>query len=185
MVRKAREIDPTGDYRVIDDDELSEFRPGGYDLVLSVFTFDNVPGFETKVWLFRDLRALLNSTGKLINVVSSPEIYTHEWASFSTKDFPENRSARPGDTVRIITTDFADRRPIEDILWTDEWYWKVYTSAGLQLLATYMPLGRSNEPYSWVNETTIAPWIIYVLDRQATLDSIEQVDWALCHSRDG
>lgn len=185
MIRRAKELDPEGDYRLSKDDDLSDFQSGVYDLVLSVFTFDNIPGFETKVSLFRRLRALLNATGKLINVVSSPEIYTHEWASFSTRDFPENRWARPGDTVRIITTDLADRRPVEDIFWTDEWYWRVYASAGLQLLAKYMPLGKSNEPYSWVNEATIAPWVVYVLEQQATMDPAEQVDWALCHSRDG
>ena len=48
--------------------------------------------------------------------MSSPEIYLHEWASFSTKEYPENRFARSGDVVRIITKDFADRRPAEDIL---------------------------------------------------------------------
>jgi len=66
----------------------------------------------------RILARLLNSTGRIIHVVSRPEIYIHEWASFSTQDFPENRTAHTGDTVRIIVTDHADRRPVEDILWT-------------------------------------------------------------------
>lgn len=184
MITKARQLDPSGDYRLVKRDDLSDFQPGGNDLVLSVFTFDNIPQFETKVSLFHDLGTLLNSTGKMISVVSSPEIYTHEWASFSTKDFPENSFARSGDIVRIITTDFADKRPTEDIFWTDESYWNVYASADLQLVATYKPLAKGNEPYQWVNETTIAPWVIYVLERRATLDPTEQLDWALCRSRD-
>jgi len=163
MIAKAREMDPAADYRLVTDDDLSEFQTGSYDLVLSMFTFDNIPGFETKVRLFRDLGALLNASGKIINVVSSPEIYTHEWASFSTKDYPENRFARPGETVRIITTDFADRRPAEDILWPDESYREVYARAHLKPVATYKPLAKGDEPYQWVNETKIAPWVIYVL----------------------
>jgi hypothetical protein len=80
----------------------------GHDRIAATrFTCDNIPGFERKVRLFRDLGALLNAAGKLVSVVSSPEIYLHEWASFSTKDFPENRLARSRDIVRIITTDFA------------------------------------------------------------------------------
>ena len=167
IIAKARELDPGGDYRLIKDDDLSDFQGGTNDLVLSVFTFDNMPGISTKVRLFRDLGALLTASGKMISVVSSPDIYIHEWASFSTKDYPENRFARSGDTVRIITTDFADRRPAEDILWTDESYREVYASAGLRLVATYKPLARGDEPYQWVNERNIAPWVIYVLDRQA------------------
>lgn len=73
--------------------------------VLSAFTFDNVPTLEKKVLLFRSLAAALKPGGVLVSVVSTPEIYLHEWASFSTKDFPENRQARNGDVVKIITTD--------------------------------------------------------------------------------
>jgi SAM-dependent methyltransferase len=163
MIAKARELDPGGNYQLIKDDDLSCFSAATYDLVLSVFTFDNIPGLEAKVRLFHYLGTLLNASGKMISVVSSPEIYIHEWASFSTKDYPENGSARSGDTVRIITTDFADRRPAEDILWTDDSYRDVYARAGLRLIATYKPLAKGDEPYKWVNETQIAPWAIYVL----------------------
>ena len=166
MIAKARELDPGGNNRLIKDDDLSCFQAAAYDLVLSVFTFDNIPGFEMKVRLFHDLGALLNASGKMISVVSSPEIYVHEWASFSTKDYPENRLARSGDTVRIITTDFADARPAEDILWTDESYRDVYARAGLRPIAAYKPLAKGDEPYKWVNETRIAPWVIYLLARQ-------------------
>jgi len=165
MIAKARDLDPQGDYRLIQGGDFSAFAQGACDLVLSAFTFDNIPGFETKANLFRSLGALLNPSGQMVSVVSSPEIYTHEWASFSTKDYPENRHARSGDTVRIITTDFADRRPAEDILWTDESYREVYSGAGLRVTATYRPLAKGDEPYQWVNETNIAPWVIYVLAR--------------------
>src|SRR5947209_2477418 len=126
MIAKAKELDPGGEYHLIGNDDLSEFKAGVYDLVLSLFTFDNIAGFETKARLLRNLSMLLNHGGKIVSVVSSPDIYVHEWASFSTKDYPENRSARSGDTVRIVTTDFADRRPAEDIFWTDESYRQVY-----------------------------------------------------------
>jgi len=169
MIAKARQVDPGGDYRLIKDDDLSQFQAGKYDLVLSIFTFDNIPGFDTKVRLFHDLGALLNASGKMINLVSSPEIYTHEWASFSTSDYPENRLARSGDTVKIITTDFADSRPAQDILWTDDSYREVYDRACLALTASYKPLAKGDEPYTWVNETKIAPWVIYVLSRQTTV----------------
>jgi SAM-dependent methyltransferase len=164
MIAKARALDPDGDYRLLADDTLPELGIGAYDLVLSLFTFDNIPGFENKVRLFRDLSACLNPAGKMVSVVSSPEIYTHEWASFSTKDYPENRAARSGDTVRIITTDFPDSRPALDVFWTDEAYKEVYARAGLKLIAAYRPLATGGEPYKWVNEPSIAPWVIYVLE---------------------
>ena len=163
MIAKARELDPDGDYRLAEDDDLSTIEAGAYDLVLSAFTFDNIPGWDQKVRLFRDLSRLLNPTGKIVSIVSDPQIYTHEWASFSTADYPENQKAKTGDIVRIVTTDFADRRPMQDILWTDESYRDVYSRAGLAAVAQYKPLAKGDEPYKWVNETRLAPWVIYVL----------------------
>jgi hypothetical protein len=118
-----------------------------------------------KAELFRDLSRLLAPAGTVINLVSSPEIYLHEWTSFTTKDFPENAAACSGDIVRIVTTDHQDRRPVEDILWTDESYRGVYREAGLEAVQVFAPLAKGDEPYSWVSETKIAPWVIYVLRR--------------------
>jgi SAM-dependent methyltransferase len=172
MLAKAREIDPHGDYRLTAEEGPVSFQERAYDLVLSVFTFDNIPTKDQKVRLFRSLGRLLNPGGRIVSLVSSPEIYTHEWASFSTKDFPENRLARSGDKVRIVMTDVEDRRPVEDVLWADEAYREVYALAGLELLETVRPLGRSDEPYPWVNETAIAPWTIYVLKRGSPPDAL-------------
>lgn len=163
MIRKARELDPSGDYRLIPGDDLSTLLHGTYDLVLAAFTFDNIAGRENKVRILRDLGRLLNREGRLLQIVSRPEIYTHEWASFSTKAFPENQWAKSGDKVRIIVTDHADRRPVEDVLWRDEAYLEVFEEAGLRLLGKYEPLALADEPYSWVSEVEIAPWAVYVL----------------------
>jgi SAM-dependent methyltransferase len=165
MLRKAREVDPEGDYRLVPGDDLSSLQQGAFDLVLSMFTFDNIAGTDTKIRIFRALAALLNSKGRIVHVVSRPEIYSHEWASFSTEDFPENRNARSGDTVRIIVTDHADRRPVEDILWTHESYREVFQSSGLEAVAKYEPLAHGDEPYAWVSEKEIAPWAVYVMAR--------------------
>jgi SAM-dependent methyltransferase len=166
MIKKARAIDPQGDYHLIHDGDFGQFADDTYDLVLSVFTFDNIPTMDDKVKIFRDVGSLLNNRGRIINLVSAPEIYTHEWASFSTKDFPENQSAKSGDKVKIIITDTEDRRPVVDIMWSDEDYQKVFDIAGLEIVKTHRPLANENEPYQWVNETRIAPWVIYVLKRR-------------------
>jgi len=67
--------------------------------------------------------------------------------------------------VRIIVTDHQDRRPVEDILCTDESYRAAYREAGLQTILFLKPLAQGDEQYAWVNETKIAPWVIYVLKR--------------------
>lgn len=165
MLERARAIDPSGDYRLIPDGDLGLVGGRPFDLILSAFTFDNVPTMTRKVALFRGLSRLLAPQGRLINLVSSPEIYTHEWTSFSTAAYPQNRHARSGDIVLIVNTAIADSRPVDDVLWTDDAYREVFEKSGVSIVKTYRPLAKDDEPYPWVNETRIAPWVIYVLER--------------------
>ncbi|HVP14306.1 MAG TPA: class I SAM-dependent methyltransferase [Terriglobales bacterium] len=164
MIRHARELDPDGDYRRVGDGDFAALEGARFDLALSMFTFDNIPGMERKVRIFRALAGLLQPTGRIVSVVSSPEIYVNEWASFSTRDYPENARAKSGDTVRIVITDTEDPRPVEDTVWSDESYDETYRRAGLRVLAKHRPLARGDEPFRWVSETRIAPWVIYVLE---------------------
>jgi SAM-dependent methyltransferase len=163
MVAIARTRDPAGDYRLIADGDFAALSDGGYDLVLAAFTFDNIPTHEHRVRLFAGLRRLLAPGGRIVNIVSTPEIYTHEWATFTTKDYPENRLARSGDIVRIVTKDYSDGRPVEDILWSDVDYLAVYADAGLEPLVVERPLATGEEGIDWGSETSVAPWAIYLL----------------------
>ena len=107
----------------------------------------------------------LDDGGRIVSVVSAPEIYVNEWTSFTTKDFPENSEARDGDTVRIVMLDVADDRPVEDVLCTAEAYGTAHSRAGLAPVEIHRPLGGPNEPFEWVSETEVSPWAIYVLER--------------------
>ena len=164
MVQKAREIDPAGDYRLVGPADLAFLAEGAWDLVLSAFTFDNVPQGDKAAHLSA-LARLLAPQGRIVNLVSRPEIYTHEWASFSTSGFPQNRDAKSGDIVRIVMTDVTDRRPVEDVVCTRSTYGRLYCESGLTVLEAREPLGRGDEPYPWVSETRVAPWRIDVLKR--------------------
>jgi ubiquinone/menaquinone biosynthesis C-methylase UbiE len=166
MIRLAIESDPGGDYQLIDGKTFSGIGDKYFDIILSVFTFDNIPLKSQKTKLFLEMNRVINKNGIIINLVSSPEIYKNEWASFSTKDFPENKRAQSGDKVKIIMKDVEDQRPVEDIIFFDDDYRKIYACAGLEVIEKYKPLGRDEEPYNWINETIISPWVIYVLKKE-------------------
>lgn len=166
MIEMATRLDPDGTYLLVAGGNLSAFEPAGFDLVFSAFAFDNIPGAEKRRALLRELRRLLSPRGRIILLGSTPDIYTHEWASFSTSEFPENRRAKSGDRVRIVMKDVEDRRPVEDQIWFHRDYLDLFAAAELELLAEHRPLGREDEPYEWLSETTIAPWVIYVVGRK-------------------
>lgn len=163
MLARARDRDPQGEYRLVPDGDPAALAAGEFDLILSAFTFDNIPTLERKLSLLGALRQMLRQGGRIVNLVSAPEIYLNEWASFSTRDFPENRQASSGEVVRIVMLDVDDARPVEDILCTDRDYLELYRRADLELLEVRRPLGREDESQAWVSETRIAPWVIYLL----------------------
>lgn len=162
MLGQARGRDPRGDYRWIGESGLTGFDAASFDLVLAAFTFDNVPD-QRKVSALPELRRLLAPGGRLLVVVSSAAIYLHEWVSFSTRDYPENRTAREGDFVRIVMLDVADRRPVVDVLCSDTHYRELFGAVGLSVIDAFSPLASGAEAVSWVSETTVSPWRIYVL----------------------
>jgi SAM-dependent methyltransferase len=165
MLEIARNFDLSGDYKLVSNGNYDHLGLNQFDLVQSIFTFDNIPDWENRTNILKGLRDLIKPTGKMICLDSTPELYVNEWASFTTKDFQGNWIAKTGDIVCDIMLDVEDRRPVEDIFWSVEDYHKLFNLAGLEIEATYKPLGYSNEPFDWKSEMEIAPWMIFVLKK--------------------
>ncbi|MCP4203326.1 MAG: methyltransferase domain-containing protein [bacterium] len=166
MIQQAKKIDPNGTYQLVDEGDFGLFGPRSFDLVLSAFAFDNIPGVAKRRGLLRGLRRLLKDKGRIVLLGSTPEIYTHEWASFTTKAFPGNRRAKSGESVRIVMKDVEDGRPVEDLIWFHSDYLSLFEASELRLAAHYQPLGLEDEPYEWLTEASIAPWVTYVLGKK-------------------
>ncbi len=165
MLSHARQRDPGGEYLLIPDGDLSALSGREFDLVFCSFPFDNIAGRDTRVGILGALGGLLRPEGRLVNLVSAPALYHHDWLSFSAREFPENATAGDGEAVRVTIREGADQRPVDDLYWTDASYRDTYAAAGLTLLATHRPLGRGDDPHRWTTELAISPWVIYVLRR--------------------
>ena len=165
MLEIARNLDLSGDYQLVLNGKYDHLGLNQFDLVQSIFTFDNIPGWTNRTNILKGLRDLMKPTGKMICLDSTPELYVNECASFTTKNFPENWTAKTGDIVHDIMLDVEDRRPVKDIFWSMEDYNKLFNLAGLKIELTYKPLGYNNEPFDWKSEKEIAPWMIFILNK--------------------
>lgn len=165
MLLKAMNRDTNINYQLISPGDLSAFPEQSFDLISSIFTFDNIPDNASKLHNLKALSRLLKPSGRILHLVSAPHIYCHEWASFTTKAFPENKKAKCGDRVKIIMTDSQDSRPVEDVLCTHKTYKNLFKKAGLSIETYYDPTGKKNEDIPWKSELTLAPWRIYVLKK--------------------
>lgn len=170
MIERARKACPALEFQLIGDGDFSGLLPGSFDLILSAFAFDNICGVARRAGLLGGLRQLLRPGGRIIVLGSAPEIYTHEWASFTTRQFPGNHAARSGDAVQIVIKNVADQRPVVDYLWSHEDYLQLFSASAVELVDCRRPLGRSDEPFRWQAELTIPPWVIYVLRANTAQD---------------
>ena len=163
MVAQAQRSDPEGEYMVVPDGDYGDLGDRRFDLVFAAFTFDNIPGGDHRAAILGALRERLRPAGRIVLLGSTPDIYRHEWVSFTTADFPENASARSGEEVRIVMKDVADARPIVDLVWFHDDYVRLAGQAGLAIVDEHRPLGREDDGPAWGSEAKIAPWVIYVL----------------------
>lgn len=78
MLNKARNFDPNGSYWQITDGNYNQFDDGSFDLIQSIFTFDNIPALAKRINILSSLSAKLKNSGKIIMLDSTPEIYFNE-----------------------------------------------------------------------------------------------------------
>ena len=146
MVAMACENHPQGDYRTISPGDLRAFPDNTFDVALSVMPFDSIATLQAKVDTLCEISRVLKPDGFKILVASSKDIYLREWVSFSSEQFLENRSAKSGDTVRVIVNELGDQRAVEDILWTEEAYGKTfgYTPSWTRDIRSLRPMTPTN-----------------------------------------
>lgn len=163
MLEQARRADPEGKYLQIEDDAATGWPDGPFDLALAAFPFDAIADEAHRVALLTAIRERLAPDGRFVLIASAPELYTNEWATLTTAPFrEENAGSTRGGVVRVVIKEGGDSRPIEDRLWRDEDYRAALAEAGFEILRLHRPLGRPDEPYGWVSELEISPWLIYL-----------------------
>ena len=80
MIQIAKKLDSDGDYLLIKDGDFSKLSANSFDLVLSSFTFDNIPTMEKKVILFSGL-PLISMQVLILESLMPPAILTVVYAS--------------------------------------------------------------------------------------------------------
>jgi SAM-dependent methyltransferase len=93
MIRLARSADPEGRYHRVADGDLDIPRDRRFDLVLSAFAFDNIPGGDRR----RDLLRGLGDTRWRFDRASVDAGDTGTVGVIHHERVPENRTARSGE----------------------------------------------------------------------------------------
>ena len=107
---------------------------------------------------------MLRPRGRGFLVANTAEFYAHRWVSCDV-DFPENQGPlRSGQTVKVRLQ--PEGVVVTDTFWCDADYQAAIRSAGLQAFRAGRPLAPETNPLgAWLDETRVAPWVIYEVER--------------------
>jgi hypothetical protein len=122
--------------------------------------FLEVSRIEEIEGILKEMKRVLRNDGIIIFVTASMEASKGDWVSLSYS-FPENdRPLQSGDTVKLLIRDIDV--VLYDYYWTDDDYIRAAERAGLMLAKLHKPLGSSDDPIDWRDETKMPPMAIYV-----------------------
>jgi hypothetical protein len=96
---------------------------------------------------------------------SGPKAFCGAWKSYTCAgQFPEFGAMNTQDFNNV----YEDPERAAAYAAPDQpgtYYRETHSRAGLAVEAEYRPLGRPGEGFDWVSETTVPPWVIWVLKR--------------------
>lgn len=102
---------------------------------------------------------ILVSGGAAFIITNTPEFYAGRWVSCDV-GFPENRPPlSSGQLVkaRLLPQDAV----VSDVFWSDDDYVRAIEEAGLVLIAAHRPLADDADEAGWLDESSIAPYVMY------------------------
>lgn len=162
MVEQARLRNPEARYEVIESGKFP-LEDKSVDLVLSSIVFMEFPTKEKMMETLTEMRRVLKDNGVVIIITDTPEAYSGDFVSFSF-NFPDNKNLKSGDKARVVIK--GTGIILYDYVWLDEDYREVFARTGFDLLESRKPTPKGDEPYQWHSETTLPPWVIYVLKKK-------------------
>lgn len=136
-----------------------------YDFVFSGYVLFEIGSEEEMVTHLQEANRVMKDDGIFIALTGSQDMYTKNWYGYNT-DYPENKNLKSGDLAKIQLCD-ADMEYI-DFYWTEADYRKFFEKAGFELMEMHYPLGHENEPFPWMDEKYISPFVIIVAKKVCT-----------------
>jgi SAM-dependent methyltransferase len=161
MINAAIEQDTDGTYLHVNKNESLPFGDKTFDAMFSSWMILEMGSGDDIVRLLKECNRLLKPNSIAIIITNTPEFYQGKWLSCNV-DHPQNKPPlRSGQQVRV--TLLPEEIELYDYFWSDADYQGFFHEAGFLLVSTHHPLGRHGDPYPWMDELRVAPYVIYVL----------------------
>ena len=163
MIDEARKRDTVGVYHSCRAHESLPFTDASFDLLLSTWVVLELRSRADLDRFLSEAARLLRPAGRGFIVTNTPEFYQGRWVTCEV-DFPENKAPlRSGQIVKARL--LPEGVIVTDIFRSDAEYREALADAGLDPVHVWYPKAPADET-GWLDETRIAPWVIYEVEKR-------------------
>jgi len=158
MILEARKLDPIGTYQLYDSIDPLPFKDLSFDVFLASWVVLEQSTRTALYRLVKEAARVLSAGGVGFIVANSPEFYRHRWVSCEV-DFPGNKGFLVSGqrvTARLIPEGVT----VTDVYWSDQDYQEAIQQSRLSIASVKYPKASETEA-GWLDETRVAPWVIY------------------------
>jgi len=164
MLEMAKRNDPSHKESYIWGDAVRgmnswKFESEGFDVIVSTFTFIEMPSIESLYSAFTQLSTVLKNGGRLIFAVTNPDAYDHDYVTYGFEPLINRRPLRNGDPIRTIVKPNPELM-IQDYYWDETIFHKILEFEEYKDWSiTYPTPGEG--PIDWLDENTEALTMIF------------------------
>ena len=158
MIKQALAIDDTTQYFLIKSSHIPVLE-NSCDLIGAFFVLCTISTKEELLAVLKEVRRCLKDNGIFIAVTASDIFYQHEWLSYKT-NYPGNDKLKSSDVAKFYLKDLEVE--LTNYYWTQDDNDELFKESGLEIVEELLPLGSKDDGIPWINETKIAPYVIYV-----------------------
>jgi len=135
-------------------------KKGNYDFILAQLVLVEISSAENLLQMLAEQFQSLKSGGILIHTTASEELLQHSWLTIATDP---NQNINPDNgcagKIRLLNRNLS----LDSWHWTEDCLVRYFRQSGFKLLDIHHPLGHRDDPYKWLSEYYISPYVTFVL----------------------
>jgi SAM-dependent methyltransferase len=136
------------------------FKANSFDLVLAIMVLLEEPSLEAMRISVKEIYRVLKPEGIFFTVVASEHMHKHNWTNRSIRNVENNQNLKTGDTYTTYSNTLGIN--FTNFVYFHSDYQKTFEDSGLQLIETYLAMGKESDGILWALEKELNPFTYYV-----------------------
>lgn len=158
MIAMGKKSYPDVNFKLATEGKLP-YTDRRFDLVFSSWVLFEMDTLEKITNYLKESKRVMKDDGYFIAIIASKNIYDPKFKSnLYDTNFKENENLQSGSLVKMKYLEI--NMAFVDYFWSEADYCKAFDDAGLKVAAIHYPVGKTTDPYPWLDELHKSPVLL-------------------------